>query len=56
MKTKVIVHKAEEGRYWGEVPSIPGCVTQGETFGDLIRNLQEAIKGCLSVEIRDIPS
>ncbi|MEW6107047.1 MAG: type II toxin-antitoxin system HicB family antitoxin, partial [Bacillota bacterium] len=29
MKLKVIVHEAEEGGYWAEVPSIPGCATQG---------------------------
>ena len=32
MKVKVIVHKAEEGGYWGEVTSLPGCFTQGETL------------------------
>ena len=30
MKIKVVVHEAEEGGYWAEVPSIPGCATQGE--------------------------
>ena len=39
MKVKVIVHKAEEGGYWAEVPAIPGCATQGDTFEDLLRNL-----------------
>jgi predicted RNase H-like HicB family nuclease len=32
MKIKVVVHEAEEGGYWAEVPSIHGCATQGETF------------------------
>ncbi len=32
MKLKVIIHVAEEGEYWAEVPSIPGCATQGQTF------------------------
>ena len=50
MKLKVIVHEAEEGGYWAEVPSIPGCATQGETFEELLQNLYEAIEGCLSVE------
>ncbi len=31
MKLKVVVHKAEEGGYWAEVPAVPGCVTQGDT-------------------------
>jgi predicted RNase H-like HicB family nuclease len=51
MKIKVIVHEAEEGGYWAEVPAIPGCATQGETFEDLLHNLYEAVEGCLSVDI-----
>ena len=51
MKLKVVVHEAEEGGYWAEVPSIPGCATQGETFEDLLHNLYEAVEGCLSVDI-----
>lgn len=51
MKLKVIVHEAEEGGYWAEVPSVPGCATQGETFEELLENLYEAVEGCLSVEI-----
>ena len=35
MKLKVIIHKAEEGGYWAEVPSLEGCATQGETFDEL---------------------
>lgn len=54
MKLKVIVHDAEEGGYWAEVPAIPGCATQGETVEELMRNLQEAIEGCLSVDIATI--
>jgi len=30
MKLKVIIHEAEEGGYWAEVPSIPGCATEGD--------------------------
>jgi predicted RNase H-like HicB family nuclease len=51
MKLKVIVHEAEEGGYWAEVPAILGCATQGETFGELLQNLYEAVEGCLSVDI-----
>jgi predicted RNase H-like HicB family nuclease len=51
MKLKVIVHEAEEGGYWAEVPSIPGCATQGENFEELLKNLYEAVEGCLSVDI-----
>ena len=51
MKLKAIVHEAEEGGFWAEVPAIPGCATQGDTYEELLRNLQEAIEGCLSVEL-----
>ncbi|MCK4720746.1 type II toxin-antitoxin system HicB family antitoxin [bacterium] len=51
MKIKVVVHDAEEGGYWAEVPAIPGCATQGETFEELLQNLYEAIEACLSVDI-----
>jgi predicted RNase H-like HicB family nuclease len=51
MKLKVIVHEAEEGGYWAEVPAIAGCATEGETFEELLENLDEAVEGCLSVDI-----
>lgn len=51
MKLKVIVHDAEEGGYWAEVPAIPGCATQGESFEELLQNLYEAVEGCLSVDL-----
>ncbi|HLX38000.1 MAG TPA: type II toxin-antitoxin system HicB family antitoxin [Candidatus Binataceae bacterium] len=53
MKLKVVVHEAEEGGYWAEVPAIPGCATQGETFEELLKNLYEAVEGCLSVDLKD---
>jgi predicted RNase H-like HicB family nuclease len=51
MKVKVVVHEAEEGGYWAEVPAIPGCATEGETFQELLANLYEAVEGCLSVDV-----
>lgn len=53
MNIKVVVHKAEEGGFWAEVPSLPGCVSQGETMEELKRNIQEAIEGCLSVDLEE---
>ena len=44
MIIRAIVHTAEEGGFWAEVPSLPGCVTQGETMGELRSNLHEAIE------------
>jgi predicted RNase H-like HicB family nuclease len=54
MKIKVVVHDAEEGGFWAEVPAIPGCATQGETFEELLRNLYEAVEGCLTVDITNV--
>jgi len=54
MKLKVIIHEAEEGGYWAEVPAIPGCMTQGETMKDLIENLSDAIEGCLSIDMKEV--
>lgn len=50
MRFQAVVHEAEEGGYWAEVPAIPGCATQGETLAELRANLREAIAGCLSVD------
>ncbi|MCY3987870.1 MAG: type II toxin-antitoxin system HicB family antitoxin [Gammaproteobacteria bacterium] len=55
MNLRVVVHEAEEGGYWAEVPAVPGCVTQADTLEELRKNIHEAIEGCLSVELRDIP-
>ena len=52
MKIKIVIHDAEEGGYWAEVPAIPGCVSQGETIDELLQNIHEAIEGCLAVEVK----
>lgn len=54
MKLKVIIHEAEEGGFWAEVPSIPGCATQGETIEELLANVQEAVEACLEVDVGEL--
>jgi predicted RNase H-like HicB family nuclease len=49
MKINVVVHDAEEGGYWAEVPALPGCATQDDTFEELLQNLSQAIEGCRAV-------
>jgi predicted RNase H-like HicB family nuclease len=44
MTLKAIVHEAEEGGFWAEVPALPGCVTQGETEEEVRSNLLEAVE------------
>lgn len=51
MELKIVVHQAEEGGYWAEVSAITGCVSQGESFNELLRNIREAVDGCLSVDL-----
>ena len=53
MKLKVVVHEAEEGGFWAEIPAIPGCATQGETFEELLQNVYEAVEACLSVDVEE---
>jgi len=53
MRIRVVVHEAEEGGYWAEVPAIPGCASQGDTLEELMENVREAVEGCLSVEVQE---
>ncbi|MHC1623418.1 MAG: type II toxin-antitoxin system HicB family antitoxin [Candidatus Methanospirareceae archaeon] len=54
MKYKVIIHAAEEGGYWAEVPSLPGCFSQGETFEEVKENVREAIEVYLESQEKDL--
>lgn len=49
MKLKVLVHSAEEGGFWAEVPALPGCVSEGETWDETLANIREAAEGWLEV-------
>ena len=49
VKLKVVVHPAEEGGFWAEVPALPGCVSEGETLAETLANIQEAAEGWLEV-------
>ena len=45
----VVIHQDPEGGFWGEVPALPGCYSQGETISELKDNIREAIAGVLEV-------
>jgi len=45
----VVIHEEPTGGFWGEVPALPGCYSQGETVDELLSNLREAIAGALEV-------
>lgn len=52
---QVIIHNAEEGGYWVECPSLPGCVSQGETWEEALHNIKDAIQLYLeSLEARGL--
>lgn len=40
----VVIHRAEEGGYWVEVPALPGCLSQGETLDEAVENVRAAIE------------
>ncbi len=39
----IIIHPAEEGGFWVEVPMLPGCFSQGESIEEVMSNASEAI-------------
>jgi len=54
----VIFEPAEEGGYVASVPSLPGCLTQGDTFEESVKMVKDAIKGYLAVlneEKQEVP-
>jgi len=58
MEYTVVLHKAEEGGYWAEVPALEGCFSQGETVEESMANIKEAIESHISAlreEGRQLP-
>ena len=45
MKYRIVIEPDEDGIYIAECPSLPGCISQGETRNEAIENIQDAIKG-----------
>ena len=56
MKLRVVVHPAEEGGFWAEVPALPGCVSEGETLSETLANVREAAEGWLEVADQRTPT
>lgn len=56
MEYTVLIHPAEEGGFWSEVPTLPGCYSQGETIEETLSNSMEAIEAHLiAMEDCDFP-
>jgi predicted RNase H-like HicB family nuclease len=47
MRYRVLIEQDEDGAYVAEVPSLPGCITQGATREEVLRNAREAITAYL---------
>ncbi len=45
MRYRVLIEQDEDGVYVGEVPALPGCISQGATRAELLENIKEAIAG-----------
>ena len=55
MKFKVVIEPGEDGYYVAWVPSLPGCISQGETLEEALKNIKEAIELYLSAIEKEIP-
>jgi predicted RNase H-like HicB family nuclease len=47
MEYTILVHEAEDGGFWSEVPALSGCYSQGETIDETLHNTKEAIESYL---------
>ncbi len=54
MQVKIVVHDAEEGGWWAEVPALPGCASQGDSMDELLANMREAIEAWLESETPEL--
>ncbi len=54
MEYIILIHQAEEGGFWSEVPALPGCYSQGETIDETLLNIKEAIEAHLMAFKEDL--
>ncbi len=52
MEIKAVIHDAEEGGYWAEVPELPGCITEGDTLDELKAKIADAAIGWLEAQLQ----
>lgn len=55
MRLKVVFEPSEEGGYTAFVPSLPGCISEGDTREETLRNIKEAIELYLDPVEDDMP-
>ncbi|MCL6642051.1 MAG: type II toxin-antitoxin system HicB family antitoxin [Candidatus Bipolaricaulota bacterium] len=44
LRYRVVIHPAAEGGFWAEVPALPGCFAQGETYEEVLQNVLDAME------------
>lgn len=54
MNYTILIHQAEEGGFWSEVPALPGCYSQGESIDETLKNSKEAIEAHLQALKEDM--
>jgi predicted RNase H-like HicB family nuclease len=54
VKLKAVIHEAEEGGLWAEIPELAGCCAQGRDRAELLANLKEAAEGSLACGLGDL--
>ena len=54
MKLKVILEPQEEGGYTIYVPSLPGCISEGETKEEALKNIREAVELYLEADENEL--
>ena len=47
MRYRILIEQDEDGMFVAECPTLPGCISQGKTRNEAIKNIKDAIKGCL---------
>lgn len=52
MDCKIVMHNAEEGGYWAEIPALSGCVSEGDMLEEVRRNIVDAAMGCIEASLR----
>jgi len=57
MKYRVVIQQDEDGLFVAEVPGLPGCISQGQTRSEALRNIQEALEAYLeSLKVHNEPA
>jgi len=54
MEIKIMLEEQDEGGFTVHVPALPGCISEGDTMEEAVRNIREAIELYLETDLNDI--